>query len=74
MPLGGRISCECLKAVVNACEQFFFDHKSSDPLVMDWSEIDFTDRSEHLHELLRWPSGLPEGTQYFLPLGSAPAD
>ena len=62
MPLGGWISCEYLKAVINTCERFFFAHKSSDPLVIDGSEVDLTDRSEHLQELLRRLSRPPEGT------------
>ena len=74
MPLGGWISRECLKAVVKACEHFFFHHKSSDPRVIDTSEIDFADRSEQLQEVPRRLSRPAEGTQYFLPLGSARAD
>jgi hypothetical protein len=74
VPLGGWISCEYLKAAVEACEHFFFYHKSSDPRVIDTSEIDFADRSEQLQELPRRLSRPAESTQYFLPLGSAHAD
>jgi deoxyadenosine/deoxycytidine kinase len=69
-----RISDEYLAAVVNAYEHFFFHYKRSDLLVIDTSEIDFVDRSEHLQELLKRLSQPVKGTQYFLPLGSAPAD
>jgi deoxyadenosine/deoxycytidine kinase len=69
-----RISNEYLEAVVHAYEHFFFHYKSSDLLVIDTSEIDFVDRSEHLQELLLRLSQPVKGTQYFLPLGSAPAD
>jgi deoxyadenosine/deoxycytidine kinase len=69
-----QISNEYLEAVVHAYEHFFFHYKSSDLLVIDTSEIDFVDRSEHLQELLRRLSQPVKGTQYFLPLGSAPAD
>jgi deoxyadenosine/deoxycytidine kinase len=74
VPFEDRISDEYLAAVVNAYEHFFFRYKRSDLLVIDTSEIDFVDRSEHLQELLRRLSQPVKGTQYFLPLGSAPAD
>jgi deoxyadenosine/deoxycytidine kinase len=69
-----RISDEYLAALVNAYEHFFFHYKRSDLLVIDTSEIDFVGQSEHLHELLERLSQPVKGTQYFLPLGSAPAD
>ena len=74
VPLGERISYAHLKTVVKACEHFFFHHKSTDPPVIDTSEIDFADRSEQLQELPRRLSRPAEGTQYFLPLRSARAD
>jgi deoxyadenosine/deoxycytidine kinase len=74
VPFEDRISDEYLEAVVNAYEHFFFHYKSSDLLVIDTSEIDFVDRSEHLQELLQRLNQPVKGTQYFLPLGSAPAD
>jgi deoxyadenosine/deoxycytidine kinase len=74
VPFEDRISDEYLAAVVNAYEHFFFHYKRSDLLVIDTSEIDFVDRSEHLQELLQRLSQPVKGTQYFLPLGSAPAD
>ena len=74
MPFEHRISDEYLDAVVNAYEHFFFHYKSSDLLVIQTSEIDFVDRNEDLQELLRRLSQPVKGTQYFLPLGSAPAD
>ena len=69
-----RISSEYLEAIVHASEHFFFRYKSSDLLVIDTSEIDFVDRSEHLQELRQRLSQPVKGTQYFLPLGSALAD
>jgi deoxyadenosine/deoxycytidine kinase len=74
VPLEDQISNEYLEAVVHAYEHFFFHYKSSDLLVIDTSEIDFVERSEHLQELLRRLSQPVKGTQYFLPLGSGPAD
>jgi deoxyadenosine/deoxycytidine kinase len=74
VPFEDRISDEYLAAVVNAYDHFFFHYKSSDLLVIDTSEIDFVDRSEHLQEVLQRLSQPVKGTQYFLPLGSAPAD
>jgi deoxyguanosine kinase len=74
VPFEDRISEEYLAAVIKAYEHFFFHYKRSDLLVIDTSEIDFVDRSEHLQELLRRLSQPVKGTQYFLPLGSAPAD
>jgi deoxyadenosine/deoxycytidine kinase len=69
-----HISDDYLAAVVKAYEHFFFQYKSSDLLVIETSEIDFIDRNEDLQELLRRLSQPVKGTQYFLPLGSAPAD
>jgi deoxyadenosine/deoxycytidine kinase len=74
VPFEHRISDEYLEAVVNAYEHFFFHYKSSDLLVIETSEIDFVDRNEDLQELLHRLSQPVKGTQYFLPLGSAPAD
>jgi deoxyadenosine/deoxycytidine kinase len=74
VPFEGRISEEYLAAVVNAYEHFFVHYKRSDLLVIDTSEIDFVERSEHLQELLQRLSRPVKGTQYFLPLGSASAD
>jgi len=42
--------------------------------VIDTSEIDFVDRSADFQELPQRLSRPVKGTQYFLPLGSAPAD
>jgi deoxyadenosine/deoxycytidine kinase len=69
-----RISDEYLEEVVQAYDHFFFHYKSSDLLVIETSEIDFVDRNEHLEELLGRLSQPVKGTQYFLPLGSAPSD
>jgi hypothetical protein len=69
-----QTSSEYLEAVVHACEHFFFHCKSSDLRVIDTSGIEFVDRSEHLQELLQRLSRPVKDTQYFLPLGSAPAD
>jgi deoxyadenosine/deoxycytidine kinase len=74
VPFEDRISNEYLEAVVDVYEHFFFHYKSSDLLVIDSSEVDFVDRSEHLQELLQRLSQPVKGTQYILPLGSAPAD
>ncbi|HKT10517.1 MAG TPA: deoxynucleoside kinase [Terriglobia bacterium] len=69
-----RISEEYLEAVVNAYEHFFFRYRSSNLLVIETSEIDFVDRNEDLKQLLQRLTQPVRGTQYFLPLGSAPAD
>jgi deoxyadenosine/deoxycytidine kinase len=69
-----QISDEYLESVVKAYEHFFFHYKSSALLVIETSEIDFIDRNEDLQELLHRLSQPVKGTQYFLPLGSAPAD
>jgi deoxyguanosine kinase len=74
VPFEHRISDEYLDAVVNAYEHFFFHYRASDLLVIETSEIDFVDRNEDLQELLHRLSQPVKGTQYFLPLGSAPAD
>jgi len=74
VPFEHRISDEYLEGVVKAYEHFFFHYKSSDLLVIETSEIDFIDRNEDLQELLQRLNQPIKGTQYFLPLGSAPAD
>lgn len=74
VPMEYRISDEYLEEVVKAYEHFFFHYKSSDLLVIETSEIDFVDRNEDLQELLHRLSQPVKGTQYFLPLGSAPTD
>jgi deoxyguanosine kinase len=74
VPFEHRISDDYVAAVVKAYDHFFFQYKSSDLLVIETSEIDFIDRNEDLQELLRRLSQPVKGTQYFLPLGSAPAD
>jgi deoxyguanosine kinase len=74
VPMEHQISDEYLEEVVKAYEHFFFHYNSSHLLVIDTSEIDFVDRNEDLQELLQRLSQPVTGTQYFLPLGSAPAD
>ncbi len=74
VPFEHQLSDDYLGAVVKAYEHFFFHYKSTDLLVIETSEIDFIDRNEDLQELLRRLSQPVKGTQYFLPLGSAPAD
>ena len=74
VPMEHHISDEYLEEVVKAYEHFFFHYKSSDLLVIETSEIDFIDRNEDLQELLERLAQPVKGTQYFLPLGSAPAD
>jgi deoxyadenosine/deoxycytidine kinase len=74
VPFEHRISDEYLEAVVNAYEHFFFHYKSSDLLVIETSEIDFVDRNKDLQELLQRLRQPIKGTQYYLPLGSAPTD
>jgi deoxyadenosine/deoxycytidine kinase len=74
VPFEDRISNEYLEAMVHAYEHLFFRYKSSGLLVINTSEIDFVDRSKRLQELLQRLSQPVKGTQYFLPLGSTPAD
>jgi len=69
-----HISDEYLEEVVGAYEHFFFRYESTDLLVVETSEMDFVHRNEDLQELLKRLSEPVKGTQYFLPLGSAPAD
>jgi deoxyguanosine kinase len=69
-----EISDEYLEEVIKAYEHFFFHYKKSNLLVVDTSEIDFVDRNDDLRELLRRLSQPVQGTQYYLPLGSAGAD
>jgi deoxyadenosine/deoxycytidine kinase len=73
-PAERRISDSYLEEVAKAYEHFFFQYQSSSVLVIDTSEIDFVDRNQDLQQLLDRLSQPVKGTQYFLPLGSAPAD
>ncbi len=74
VPVEHDISDEYLEEVIKAYEHFFFHYKSTDLLVVETSEMDFIHRNEDLQELLKRLSQPVKGTQYFLPLGSAPAD
>ncbi len=74
VPMENDISGEYLEEVVKAYEHFFFQYTSTNLLVIETSEIDFVDRNEDLQQLLKRLSEPVKGTQYFLPLGSAPAD
>ena len=74
VPMEHHISDEYLGEVIKAYEHFFFHYTSTNLLVIDTSEIDFIDRNEDLQQLLKRLSEPVKGTQYFLPLGSAPAD
>lgn len=74
VPMEHHLSDEYLEEVVRAYEHFFFHYTSTNLLVIETSEIDFVDRNEDLQQLLRRLSEPVKGTQYFLPLGSAPAD
>ena len=73
-PFEHEISDEYLEAVVRAYDHFFFHYRSTNLLVIETSEIDFIDRNQDFQELLRRLSQPVQGTQYFLPLGSAPAE
>ena len=73
-PFEHEIADEYLEAVVRAYDHFFFHYRSTNLLVIETSEIDFIDRSQDFQELLQRLSQPVQGTQYFLPLGSAPAE
>lgn len=73
-PRERQISDEYLEEVIQAYEHYFFHYKKSNLLVVDTSEIDFVDRNKDLQELLRRLKQPVQGTQYFLPLGSARTD
>jgi deoxyguanosine kinase len=68
-PAETQISPEYVEAVANAYEHFFFRYSGPNLLVVDTSEIDFVERNQDLHELLRRLRQPVKGTQYFLPLG-----
>lgn len=69
-----EISDEYLEEVIKAYEHFFFRYTKSNLLVVNTSGIDFVGRDDDLRELLRRLSQPVQGTQYYLPLGSAGAD
>jgi deoxyadenosine/deoxycytidine kinase len=73
-PRERQISDEYLEEVIKAYEHYFFHYKKSNLLVVDTSEIDFVGRNEDLQELLRRLKQPIQGTQYYLPLGSAGTD
>lgn len=74
LPREREISDEYLEEVIKAYEHFFFHYKKSNLLVVNTSEIDFVGRNEDREELLRRLRQPVQGTQYYLPLGSAGAD
>ena len=73
-PREHEISDEYLGEVIKAYEHFFFRYTKSNLLVVNTSGIDFVGRDNDLQELLRRLSQPVQGTQYYLPLGSAGAD
>ena len=68
------ISQRYLEEVTRAYEHFFFHYKASHLLVVKTTEIDFVERHEDLEELLQRLTQPVKGTQYYLPLGSSPAE
>src|SRR6266852_9188433 len=66
-----RISLEYIEEVARAYEHFFFRYAASDLLVINTSDIDFVERSDDLHLLLKRLQEPVKGTQYFLPLGAS---
>lgn len=74
VPFEDQISDEYLQAVVNAYEHFFFHYRTTNLLVIETSEIDFTDRNEPFEELLERLNQPVKGIEYFLPLGSGHRD
>jgi deoxyguanosine kinase len=68
------ISQRYLEEVARAYEHFFFHYKASHLLVVNTTEIDFVERHEDLEELLQRLTQPVKGTQYYLPLGSSPAE
>jgi deoxyadenosine/deoxycytidine kinase len=74
LPREREISDEYLEEVIKAYEHFFFHYQKSNLLVVNTSEIDFVGRNEDREELLRRLRQPVQGTQYYLPLGSAGAD
>lgn len=74
LPREREISDEYLEEVIKAYEHFFFHYTKSNLLVVNTSEIDFVGRNEDREELLRRLRQPVQGTQYYLPLGSAGAD
>jgi deoxyguanosine kinase len=68
------ISQRYVEEVARAYEHFFFHYKASHLLVVNTTEIDFVERHLDLEELLQRLSQPVKGTQYYLPLGSSPAE
>lgn len=74
VPSEQAISDEYLEEVIQAYEHFFFHYKDADLLVVETSRIDFIASEDDLEELLHRIRQPVQGTEYFLPLGSAEAD
>ncbi|MGH9404328.1 MAG: deoxynucleoside kinase [Terriglobia bacterium] len=74
VPSEQDISDEYLEEVTRAYDHFFIHYDEAPLLVVDTSRIDFIEREDDLAELMHRISEPVKGTQYFLPLGSAPAD
>ncbi len=73
-PREREISDEYLEEIIKAYEHFFFRYTKSNLLIVNTSDIDFVGRDNDLQELLRRLSQPVQGTQYYLPIGSAGAD
>jgi deoxyguanosine kinase len=70
VPYEKEIDLDYLKKVTESYNDYFFHYDESPLLVVNTSEIDFVNRKEDLHQLIREIKGMKKGTWYFIPLRS----
>ncbi len=65
-----RLSEEYLAEVNRAYNYFFFHYTQTPLLVVNTTDVDFTDRPEDLDDLIKQIRGMGKGTQYYVPMTS----
>jgi len=70
VPYEKEIDLDYLKKVTESYNEYFFHYDETPLLVVNTSEIDFVNRKEDLHQLIREIKGMKKGTSYFIPLRS----
>ncbi len=62
-----EIEIDYLKTLIEAYNHYFFHFDQTPLLVVDTNEIDFVNRKEDLHQLVREIKQMKKGTWYFIP-------
>ena len=65
-----HVTPEYVQRVAEAYKDYFFHYDDTPLLVVNCSEIDFVEHSEHTADLIREIRGMGQGVQHYIPLGS----